>query len=45
MSQNTHTGISPKRRPVNVSNVKKRLDRTAETIEFLQSKNTDKKSK
>ncbi|GED80478.1 MULTISPECIES: hypothetical protein [Amylolactobacillus] len=45
MSQNTHTGISPKRRPVNVANVKARLEKTAETLDFLQGKTADKKSK
>ncbi len=45
MSQNNHTGVSPKRRPVNEANVKTRTSKTAATIAFLQSRDTEKKSK
>lgn len=43
MSQNTHTGVSPKRRPINSANTKARLEKTSETLEFLQGKKSENK--
>lgn len=39
LSKNTHKGVGANRRPINRSNIKKRLDNTSEVLKFLKKRN------
>lgn len=41
MSRNTHTGVSPHRRPKNKDNSKARVDRAAEVVAYLNKAKQD----